>query len=73
MKLTQAIKSVELSGNTDQLLLINPRDGIMMQTERLTITVINYSSRASELGSIVSLADRRRSSLLRSERPPLSS
>jgi len=33
MKLTQAIKSVELSGNTDQLLLINSRDGIVMQTE----------------------------------------
>ena len=34
------------------------------------ITVINYSGRASELGGIVNLVDRRRSSLSRSERPP---
>ena len=32
--------------------------------------MINYSGRASELGGIVNLVDRRRSSLSRSERPP---
>ena len=32
-------------------------------------TVINYSGRASELGGIVNLVDRRRSSLSGSERP----
>jgi len=31
---------------------------------------MNYSDRASELGGIVNLVDRRRSSLLRCERPP---
>jgi len=38
--------------------------------QSLTITVINYSGRASELGGIVNLVDWRRSSLSRSERPP---
>jgi len=33
--------------------------------------VINCSGRASELGGIIDLVDRRRSSLSRSERPPL--
>jgi len=37
--------------------------------QRLTITAINYSGRASELGGIVNLVDRRRSSLSRCERP----
>ena len=35
--------------------------------------MINYSGRASELGGIVNLVDRRRCSLSRSERPPFSS
>jgi len=37
--------------------------------ESFTITVINYSGRASELGGIVNLVDRRLSSFSRSERP----
>ena len=41
--------------------------------QRLTIYAINYSGRASELGGIIDLVDRRRSSLSRSERPPFSS
>jgi len=40
--------------------------------QRLTICAINYSGRASELGGIVDLVDRRRSSLSRSERPHFS-
>ena len=35
--------------------------------------MINYSGRASELGSVVSLVDQRQFSLSRSERPPFSS
>jgi len=38
----------------------------------LTTSAINYSGRASELGGIINLADQRRSSLPRSERPPFS-
>jgi len=34
--------------------------------------VINYSGRASELGGIIDLVDRRRPSLSHSERPPFS-
>ena len=40
---------------------------------RLMICAINYSGLASELGGIIDLVDRRRPSLLRSERPPFSS
>ena len=38
--------------------------------DMLMITVINYSDRASELGGIVNLFDRQRSSLSRSGHPP---
>ena len=38
--------------------------------QRLTITVINYSGRASELGGTVSLVDHHWPSLSRSGRPP---
>jgi len=55
-----------------QLSLTETRDEIVLQTE-LDDHCDNYSGRASELGGIVSLADRRRSSLSRSERPPFSS
>jgi len=55
-----------------QLSLTEPRDEIVLQTE-LDDHCDNYGGRASELGGIVNLADRRRSSLLRSERPPFSS
>ena len=41
--------------------------------QRLTICAINYSGRASELGGIIDLVDRRQSSLSRSEHPPFSS
>jgi len=41
--------------------------------QRLTICAINYNGRASELGGIIDLVDRRRPSLSRCERPPLSS
>ena len=41
--------------------------------QRLTISAINYSGRASELGGIIDLVDRRRPSLSRSERQPFSS
>ena len=41
--------------------------------QSLTISAINYSGRATELGGIVNSVDRRRSSSSRSERPPFSS
>jgi len=41
--------------------------------QRLTICAINYSGRASELGGIIDLVDRRQPSVSRSERPPFSS
>ena len=41
--------------------------------QRLTICAINYRGRASELGGIIDLVDRRRPSLSRCERPPFSS
>ena len=40
--------------------------------QRLTISAINYSGRASELGGIINLVDRRRSSLSRCDRRHLS-
>jgi len=41
--------------------------------QSLTISATNHSGRASELGGIGNLVDRRRSSSSRSERPPFSS
>ena len=49
--------------------LVDPRDGIVRYIPSLKITVINYSSRASELGGIVNSVYRRQSSLSRFERP----
>ena len=45
----------------------------LCRRQRLTICAINYSGRASELGGVIDLVDRRRSSLSRPERPPFSS
>jgi len=56
-----------------QLSLIDSCDKIFLYRQRLTICAINYSGRASELGCIIDLVDRRRPSLSRSERPPFSS
>ena len=58
--------------NKYQLSLTDPRDGSCCR-QSLTITAINYSGRASELGGTVNLVDRRRPSLSRSDRPPFSS
>ena len=55
-----------------QLLLINPLTESCCR-QNLTITVINYSGRVSELGGTVNTVDWQRSSLSRSEHPPLSS
>ena len=55
-----------------QLSLIDPCDKIVLWTQSLTIYAINYSGRASELGGIIDLVDRRRSSLSRSEHPTFS-
>ena len=57
-------------------LMLNPqrrRDEILDIRQSLTICVTNYSGRASELGGIIELVDRRRPSLSRSARPPFSS
>ena len=55
-----------------QLSLINPPTESCCR-QKLTITVINYSGRVSELGGTVNTVYWRRSSLSRSEHPPLSS
>jgi len=57
-----------------QLSLIDPGDKtVLYSRQRLTICAINYSGRASELGGIIDLVDRRWPSLSCSERPPFSS
>jgi len=53
-----------------QLSLIDPKSCCR---QCLTICAIKYSGRASELGGIIDLVDRRRPSLSCSERPPFSS
>ena len=59
--------------NKYQLSLTDPREGIVLYAELDDYFDKLYSGRLSELGGVVNLDDRQRSSLSRSERPSLSS